>query len=158
MKKINKPIIIYEYMTTRNKLNGRGRTPIAIKSSLIKERGKICYVCERYFDRLQQLQLDHKIPVEVGGHLFLKENVGLICIKCHVKKTRIDIKTINILKKSRIISGRGCIRSYFPRRKVINMYRYFKELVEEIQIKQEIYDNGSNGEDYIQYQDKFNRE
>jgi len=152
-----KPIIIHEYSTARNKFKSPNKLPNYLKKQLIIEKGMLCYVCNKLFDRSYQLEFEHKIPVEVGGHLFERYNVDLICRKCHTKKTRIDIKTINMLKKSKIIQGHHFIRSFFTRSEVIKFFIEFRKIIEEIQIKEQIYNFGTGGSEYIQHFDESNR-
>lgn len=150
-------INIYEYCTSRAKFSEKYKTAGTMKKQLIKKRGKICYLCKNKFDKSSELEYDHKIPIEVGGHLFEDNNVDLACVKCHREKTRIDIKTINMLKKNKIIMSKYYIRSYFEIGEVVDFFIKFRKIVSEIDTKEKIYNSGHNGVDYIQVIQKSNR-
>lgn len=149
---------IYEYSTSRNKFKEKGKNAITTKKKLIKIKGNVCYICKKEFNKLCYLELEHKIPIQVGGHLFNNNNVELVCKRCHVNKTRVDIKTINMMKKSRIISGKYYIHSYFTINEVTNLFLTFRKLILKIDENDKIYYFGTNGVDYIQVKQKQNRE
>ena len=75
-------------------------------------------MCGQSKDRIELLELEHKIPVFVGGHLFEKENIDLICSKCHGEKTILDKKIIKILKEFKLISY-DCQNMFFSNRKIV---------------------------------------
>lgn len=154
---VDEMIKLYEYCTSRNKFSEKGKTPAAIKKELSKLYGKKCYICDKEFERISQLDLEHIMPVFVGGHLFDLSNVNLVCHKCHHKKTRIDIMTINILKRLRIIRGGWVMYSYYSLDEIRKYFMYFKDIIKNIDEKEEIYSEGENGIDYEQIFDDSNR-
>jgi 5-methylcytosine-specific restriction endonuclease McrA len=48
-----------------------------------------CSICGRRYP-MSQLDVDHIIPVQMGGELFNKENLRTLCKECHRAKTRLD--------------------------------------------------------------------
>lgn len=44
---------------------------------------------ERY---RRNLQVDHKVPLCMGGREFDEENLWTLCIACHMEKTRMELK------------------------------------------------------------------
>lgn len=88
-------IKIYQVSLERNKFEIKGKLPNSLKKELYNG---ICQECKKEFD-ISQLQLDHIIPVKIGGHFFNKDNLQLLCNKCHHNKTANDIVTIHILEK-----------------------------------------------------------
>jgi len=66
-------ITIYNYTTQRNKVFIKGKNAISLKKELFEKRGNQCYLCNRGFE-LNRLELEHKVPVILGGHLFDNKN------------------------------------------------------------------------------------
>ncbi|MGM5484675.1 MAG: HNH endonuclease [Nanobdellota archaeon] len=48
-----------------------------------------CSICKKRF-RKRELDVDHIIPVHMGGQLFDKENLRTLCRGCHKAKSRLD--------------------------------------------------------------------
>lgn len=90
---------IYCYWIDRHKLE--------ISQSKLKKElyliSNLCYLCLKEYS-IGNLELEHKVPVMLGGNIIDKSNLGLVCSKCHKKKTKIDIKIIGSLKKLGIIT------------------------------------------------------
>lgn len=148
---------IYCYSTNRGKFQKEGKTASALKKQLSFEKGNFCYLHtnDKEF-KLSQLQLEHKIPVELGGHLFAPENIELACDKCHREKTQIDKAIIKSLKNLKIIwnSGDGEIYSIFTPKELEEIYYKLKKGFSSYKI----YTDGTNGIDYEQILIKSNRE
>ena len=74
----------------REKKNGY----FQVQRRTIKERD-LCFECKKEFDK-SQLEVEHEIPVSVGGDLAI---FRLFCEDCHKKKTIIDNQIIAFFKK-----------------------------------------------------------
>lgn len=53
------------------------------------------------------IELEHIIPVTLGGAIFNKKNLQAMCKKCHLEKTLKDKKVISILKTINIIQDKS---------------------------------------------------
>ena len=60
-----KKVIIYDLNLSRNKFNQKGKLPSSLKKEIYKG---FCDECKKEF-KIGQLQLDHIIPVKIGGNL-----------------------------------------------------------------------------------------
>lgn len=145
-------INIYRYSVSRNKFNIKGKLPKELKRQILQEKGNFCYLCGNQFSE-NFLELEHKIPVMLGGHLFNKENLGLVCKKCHPKKTVIDKKIIKRLKDLKIIWGDYQMYSIYSLKKLEEIYLLLKQGVSSF----EIYWNGTNKIDYQEIFQDLNR-
>lgn len=152
-----KPIKIYEYITDRAKFGIKGKTAPSLKRELYNKKGGLCYICKGIF-RKGQLELEHKVPVVVGGHLFDESNIDLCCLRCHRDKTTKDMKAIRIMKQMKIISGKWNIHSYYPLEEVLFLFKSFSDIFEFLDERKAIYEIGENGKDYVQIMQKQNRE
>lgn len=150
-------IPIYSYSTNRIKLHEKNKSVNLLKNSLIKKHGKRCYICFQMFDRISDVELEHKVPIFAGGHIFSEENIDLVCKRCHKKKTNIDLEVIRHMKRIGIIKGKSIIESYYPIDKVIEHYKYIEALVLQIHDLDQITDEGSFGKDYYRVQQNSNR-
>ncbi|KKK54580.1 hypothetical protein LCGC14_3083260, partial [marine sediment metagenome] len=110
---------IYSYNKGRNKLP-KGNGVETVKKKLYLQH-PYCSFCGEEFFSIRRLQLEHTIPVEIGGHLFEEGNVNLVCIKCHHKKTLIDKETIIIIKKMGYII-KGTDNSLVPLKTLRKLY------------------------------------
>ena len=146
-------IDFYDFSTCRNKFNLKGKSAVSIKKELY-QKSKECYLCKNEFD-LKYMQLEHKIPVEVGGHLFHEDNVALCCPKCHRKKTTIDMAVIRQLKSTKILFFKG--HSFVPLDKLREMYLYFFELTKTGYMNYDIWQYGRIDIDYKQNMIEDNR-
>lgn len=48
-----------------------------------------CSICKKRFKK-SQLDIDHIIPIKMGGKLFEKANLRTLCKECHRSKTKLD--------------------------------------------------------------------
>ncbi len=149
-------ITLYEFSTERNKFQIKGKTAGSLKTQLIKTKGYYCYVCGKEFSK-GRLQLEHKIPVMVGGHLFDETNVELICPLCHIKKTILDRKIIRILKDLKIISGKYIIHSAYPIEEIKSFYKQFLEIYKKNCLSEEEQMKGKMNIDYLHKWQEDNR-
>ena len=101
----------YSYCINRNK------GPISqskLKKEIILEKKGVCYLCNNSFlDRKHILELEHKIPVMLGGKIFDKNNLDIICLNCHKGKTIADKRIIHSLKVLKILEGSYEMTSLF---------------------------------------------
>ena len=58
------------------------------KDVLRRDKWK-CAICGERF-RKKELDVDHIIPVNMGGQLLDKKNLRTLCRPCHKKKTELD--------------------------------------------------------------------
>jgi len=142
---------VYTFSITRNKSNKKGVSVLKQKKELFKG---ICEECKKDF-KINQLDLDHKIPVELTGDIFKKSNLQLLCHRCHRNKSILDRKIIVIIKKLKLL--RKCLSFVHPY-SIHRHYFYFKDLISETEKINKNWEEGSNGEDYEQIMWKENRE
>jgi len=60
----------------------------------MQQPGIKCAFCRKPFGYVNEFELDHKIPVAVGGSPRALENLQPLCRNCHKLKTRLDIQNI----------------------------------------------------------------
>jgi hypothetical protein len=148
-------IKLYHYDVARNKFDKNGKLPKTLRKELYAEN-PTCYICNGQFN-LGHFQLEHIIPVKVGGHLFAKKNVALVCQRCHLPKTKLDILTINSMKRDKIIFGSFIINSFLPIEEVIKIFIEKRKLISKIQDDYKKWEFGSVDVDYQQIFQKENR-
>jgi hypothetical protein len=156
--KIKEKINVYEFNQNRNKCVLSGRGVQQLKRIIEKKKGSVCYLCNKTFERLGQLELEHKIPVEIGGKIFCLSNLDLVCNKCHQEKSIIDRKVIKIMKSMKILTRAINTSSFYPLEKLKEIYLYLKEIIEDCDERYKKWDFGFPGEDYNQVFDTSNRE
>lgn len=146
-------IEFYDFSTSRNKFKENRKSVNFIKKELFNSSNH-CYLCSDCFT-LNELELEHKIPVEIGGHLFKQDNVCLCCVKCHRKKTQIDLSVIRQIKSTKILFFKG--HSFLPLDKLKEVYLYLFELTKLGYFNYDIWQYGKNGVDYKQNMIEDNR-
>lgn len=155
-------IKVYYYYVERNKSGVKNKSVICIKKELLKLNGNKCYLCNKEFEYRgnnnipKHLELEHRIPIELGGKIFDNSNLALVCSMCHRKKTQLDLKVIRIIKDMKIIPARHI--SFIPLEELSLLYL---KLFQEISMGGDNYNkwaNGVNGIDYEQVIVKTNRE
>lgn len=78
----------------------KGESVNSIKKRVFEKYNYTCESCKiNYLDRKRLLQLEHILPVALGGDELEDDNLVPCCFRCHRKKTIIDVKIINSLKK-----------------------------------------------------------
>mgnify|MGYP006286871809 CR=1 FL=1 len=60
-----------------------------VRKDVLRRDNYRCSICRRRF-RKSELQIDHIIPVRMGGQYFDKANLRTLCKECHKAKTRLD--------------------------------------------------------------------
>lgn len=62
-----------------------------------------CQTCREIIEKDHEMEIDHILPVSLGGDYFDRENLQLLCYECHGKKTRRDMAELT-RRKNGIIS------------------------------------------------------
>lgn len=76
-------------MTPRKSISGKNR------KAFFKMRGGICALCAGVIDPAREAwQIEHTVPIAMGGSDELQTNGELVHSKCHLAKTRQDVKNI----------------------------------------------------------------
>ena len=70
-----------------------------VRSDVLRRDKYICCICEKRFPK-SELQVDHTIPVQMGGRLFEKANLRTMCRECHKAKTRLDSSALRWINGS----------------------------------------------------------
>lgn len=60
-----------------------------VRQDVLRRDKYTCSICSQRF-RKPELDVDHIIPVQMGGQLFEKANLRTLCKECHKAKTRLD--------------------------------------------------------------------
>ena len=60
-----------------------------IRKDVLRRDHYRCSICKQRF-RKKELDVDHIIPLQMGGQLLDKENLRTLCKECHKAKTRLD--------------------------------------------------------------------
>lgn len=60
-----------------------------VRKDILRRDRYSCRICKQRF-RKKQLDVDHIIPVQMGGQLFDKNNLRTLCKECHKAKTALD--------------------------------------------------------------------
>lgn len=152
---IKEKINIYYFNKERNKCILKGKSVSVLKNKLIEKYGLKCSQCDRTIYSPHQLELEHYIPVEIGGRIFCLSNLNLICVKCHRKKTTIDKKVIKIIKDCGFLFDNN---SFVTLEELRKLYLYWFKIINDNKERYEKWSYGSNGVDYEQVNDLSNRE
>lgn len=148
---------VYQFILERNKCVLKGNSPQELKDKLIKKNCLKCYICNKEFNSKHSFELEHKIPVSIGGKIFCLSNLGLVCFKCHSEKTSIDKKVINIIKNSGIMV-KGLNNSFMSLEEIRNIYSYWFKIIKDCEDKYQRWYYGRPEVDYKQIMDISNRE
>jgi len=118
--------VIYKLWLSRNKAYKKGFSAGVLKKKIYNG---FCSKCKKEF-RIRNLHLEHTLPVMVGGLIFDKKNLTLMCVRCHNKKTVLDIKCINILKKMGVISSHTyTVDFYLHPHRVQEIFYYVRNII-----------------------------
>ena len=60
-----------------------------VRKDILRRDNYRCSICKKR-SRKAQLDVDHIIPVQMGGQLFEKANLRTLCKECHRAKSRLD--------------------------------------------------------------------
>jgi len=101
--------------------------------------GTNCIECGKELNILYDFDVDHDIPIAIGGK-FYGENLQALCKLCHKHKTRFDNKFIKFLQSTYILTTFGGFSETKTNPEVlINFYLKLKELTKGV------YDLDKNG-------------
>lgn len=64
-----------------------------IRKDILKRDRYTCQICKTRL-RKKFLDVDHIIPVVMGGQLFDKLNLRTLCKDCHKRKTKLDAEAL----------------------------------------------------------------
>lgn len=93
--------------------------------------------CERCGRGTIILDLDHKIPVCIGGEQIDINNLQLLCKPCHHNKTRVDLLVYNVFLKLNLVESNygKYFNWYVDRKEVLEIYNYFTRKYKERRIE-----------------------
>jgi 5-methylcytosine-specific restriction endonuclease McrA len=78
------------------------------RNSTMARRGKTCPSCMKEID---ELSIDHIVPITRGGLEFDRENLQWMCLRCNIKKgnkaTEVRTKSIAVLQHQRLADRRS---------------------------------------------------
>jgi len=60
-----------------------------VRKDVLRRDKWTCAICNKRFKK-KELDVDHIIPVQMGGQLFDKRNLRTLCKECHKAKTKLD--------------------------------------------------------------------
>ncbi len=60
-----------------------------VRKDVLRRDRYTCSICKKRF-RKKYLDVDHIIPVTIGGQLFDKKNLRTLCKECHKAKSDLD--------------------------------------------------------------------
>jgi 5-methylcytosine-specific restriction protein A len=64
-----------------------------VRKDVLRRDKYTCSICKKRF-RKAFLDVDHIIPVKMGGQLFDKKNLRTLCKECHKAKSRLDSEAL----------------------------------------------------------------
>jgi 5-methylcytosine-specific restriction protein A len=71
----------------------RNNTWFFVRQDVLRRDKWKCSICGKRF-RKSLLDVDHIIPVRMGGQLFDKDNLRTLCKECHKAKTKLDDESL----------------------------------------------------------------
>ncbi len=72
----------------------RDNTWFFVRMDVLRRDKFRCSICEKRFAK-KKLDVDHIIPVQMGGKLFDKKNLRTLCKECHKMKSKLDSEAIS---------------------------------------------------------------
>ena len=75
----------------------RNNTWFFVRKDILRRDKYKCSICKQRF-RKKFLDVDHIIPVQMGGQLFEKANLRTLCKDCHKAKSKLDRDVLKELK------------------------------------------------------------
>lgn len=87
-----------------------------MRNWLVDKRGAICEKCGKKLTeknnniswiKWEDIIIDHKIPIALGGEEFGEENLWILCQKCNKEKTKQDVKHIAEKRKEERLLSKG---------------------------------------------------
>ncbi len=100
-----------------------------LKNERVKMIGRQCESCGREH---RGIELDHIIPVSIGGEIHSRINTQLLCKRCHLEKTKIDKMIINCLKTLNFLDTEDVHTIFYVAPKIcINFYKSYFEIIKQ---------------------------
>lgn len=65
-----------------------------VRKDILRRDNYKCSICKKKL-RKAQLDVDHIIPVRMGGKLFEKANLRTLCKECHKSKSKLDSEALD---------------------------------------------------------------
>jgi hypothetical protein len=89
---------------------GRTALPRTLKDALIRKHGAYCANCNGHFEHGRGLQVDHRVPYEIGGDTPFSEldSFMLLCGSCNRQKSFTCELCVNWTKKQAAVC-QGCL-------------------------------------------------
>jgi len=75
----------------------RDNTWFFVRKDVLRRDKFRCSICRNRFKKAK-LDVDHIIPVRMGGNPFDKANLRTLCKECHKSKSRLDSEALGIGK------------------------------------------------------------
>ena len=122
---------------TRNKIPGK-KSQGLVKRELIRKKGKVCYICSK---EVPYVELEHIVPVCVGGSIVNDSNLDLVCLNCHKGKTIIDKKIFNLFKRVGLVTDERIYTiSFIEQEKLMSYYKEFLKILKKTSEVRESYE------------------
>lgn len=64
-----------------------------VRKDVLRRDRYTCQICRKRMKK-RFLDVDHIIPVQMGGQLFDKKNLRTLCKDCHKSKTKLDAEAL----------------------------------------------------------------
>ncbi|MFH1133545.1 MAG: HNH endonuclease signature motif containing protein [Nanoarchaeota archaeon] len=74
----------------------RNHSWLFVRGDVLRRDHFRCSICQKRF-RKAELEVDHIIPVRMGGDLFDKDNLRTLCRGCHKAKSKLDGEALSSL-------------------------------------------------------------
>jgi len=65
-----------------------------VRKDILRRDGYRCSICKKRY-RKAELDVDHIIPIQMGGKLFEKVNLRTLCKECHRSKSKLDSEALS---------------------------------------------------------------
>ncbi len=65
-----------------------------VRKDVLRRDNYTCCICKQRF-RKAFLDVDHIIPIQMGGQLFEKINLRTLCKECHKAKSKLDKESLS---------------------------------------------------------------
>ena len=65
-----------------------------VRKDVLRRDNYRCSICEKRF-RKAELNVDHIIPIQMGGKFFEKANLRTLCKECHKSKSKLDSEVLS---------------------------------------------------------------
>lgn len=75
----------------------RNNTWYFVRKDVLRRDKYKCSICKKRFKKAE-LDVDHIIPIQMGGTFFEKANLRTLCKSCHRAKTSLDQKSLESIK------------------------------------------------------------